>query len=231
MSFKRYKSELGLLLLIISLAIIWYLGRSYHIDPAEVEGSLKKFPLFLSGAIYITLYVVITFFIFFSKDVFWVLGAVLFGAVFSTLVICLAECINAFILFYLARNLGRGYVEKKVSGKYKYLDEKLGKVKFLWLFIFRAAPLIPYRFMDLAAGLTSIHFRRYFTAVVLGTPLKTFWIQYILAGVGYNIFRNPSSLVQYFLSNRILFIFSFVYIIFIIAVLIKLKYKGKFLCL
>lgn len=231
MSFKRYKSELRITLLIISLAIIWYLGRSYHIDPAAIEGALKKLPLFLSGVIYIALYVVVTCFIFFSKDIFWVLGAVLFGAGFSTLFICIAECLNALILFHLARHLGRGYVEKRVTEKYRYLDEKLGRVKFLWLFIFRATPLIPYRFMDLAAGLTSIHFRRYLTAAILGTPLKTFWIQYILAGVGYNIFRDPGSLVQYFLNNRVLFIFSFVYIIFIIIVLIKLKYKGRFLCL
>jgi len=231
MNSKKNKNELRFILLIIALVIIWYLGRSYHIDSVAIQHSLKNFPLFISGSIYIFLYVVITFFIFFSKDVFWLLGAILFGAGFSTLFICVAETINAFILFFLARNLGRAYVEKKLTGKYKYLDEKLGRVNFLWLFIFRAAPLIPYRFMDLAAGLTSINFRRYLAAVILGSPLKMFWIQYILAGVGYSIFRNPASLVQYFLSNRALFMLSFIYLVFVIAVVMKLKYKGKLLCL
>jgi uncharacterized membrane protein YdjX (TVP38/TMEM64 family) len=127
--------------------------------------------------------------------------------------------------------LGRAYVEKKLAGKYRYLDEKLGKVDFFWLFIFRAAPLIPYRFLDLAAGLTSIRFSRYLAAVIFGSPFKMFWIQYILAGVGYSIFKEPLSLVEYFLSNRTLFMFSFIYVIFVIVVIIKLKYKGKFLCL
>ena len=231
MSFKKYKNEFSFLLLIIALVVIWYLGKSYHVDSAAIQNSLKNFPIFFSAAIYIFLYVTVTFFIFFSKDVFWLLGAVLFGAGLSTLFICLAESNNAFILFYLARNLGRAYVEKKIAGEYQYLDEKLGRVNFFWLFIFRAAPLIPYRFMDLAAGLTSIKFKRYLVAVILGSPLKMFWIQYILAAVGYSIFRSPAKLVEYFLSNKTLFMFSFIYVIFVIAVIIKLKYKGKLLCL
>lgn len=231
MSLKKYKNELGFLLLIIALVIIWYLGRSYHIDSAAIQSSLKKFPLLLSAAIYILLYVIVTFFIFFSKDVFWLLGAVLFGAGLSTLFICIAETINAVILFNLSRKLGRAYVEKKLTGKYKYLDEKLGRVSFFWFFIFRAAPFIPYRFLDLAAGLTSIRFRRYLAAVIFGSWLKMFWIQYILAAVRYSIFNDPSRLAEYFLSNRTLFMFSFIYVIFVIAVVMKLKYKGKLLCL
>jgi len=115
MSFKRYKNELRFILLIIAFVLIWYLGKFYHIDSAAIQKSLNKFPIFLSALIYITLYVIVTFFIFFSKDVFWLLGAVLFGAVFSTLFICIAEAINAIILFHLARNLGRAYVAKRLS--------------------------------------------------------------------------------------------------------------------
>jgi uncharacterized membrane protein YdjX (TVP38/TMEM64 family) len=231
MTFEKYKNGFGLLLLIMALAIIWYLGRSYHIDSASIQDSLKKFPLILSVLTYIALYVIVTFFIFFSKDVFWLLGAVLFGAGPSTLFICIAETINAVILFNLSRKFGRAYVENRLAGKYKYLDEKLGRVSFFWLFIFRAAPLIPYRFLDLAAGLTSIKFGRYLVAVVLGSPIKMFWIQYILAGVGEGVFKDPASLTQYFLNNRALFMLSFIYCILIVAVIIKLKYKGKILCL
>lgn len=231
MKLEKYKNELGLLFLIVALAIIWYLGRLYHIDSASIQNYLKKFSLILSALTYIALYVIVTFFIFFSKDLFWLLGAVLFGASLSTLFICIAETINAVILFNLSRKFGRAYVENKLTGKYKYLDEKLGRVSFFWLFIFRAAPLIPYRFLDLAAGLTSIKFGRYLAAVVLGSPLKMFWIQYILAGVGEGVFKDPSSLTQYFLNNRALFMLSFIYCIFIVAVIMKLKYKGKLLCL
>lgn len=221
---KRYKHEIEFLILIIAVFLIWYLGRYFHIDTQAIQKSLQRFPLFYSGIIYVVLYVIVTFFVFFSKDVFWLMGAVLFGPLLSALFICIAEIINAFILFYLARSLGRAYIEKRLSEKYKKLDEKLGNINFSWLFIFRAAPLIPYRFLDLAAGLTRIHFRRYLTAVILGSPLKIFWIQYVLFGVGINTF-NPYALAEYFLDNKTLLIFSLVYIMLVIAVIVKIRAK------
>lgn len=222
---KKYKHELEFLILIIAICIIWYLGRYFQIDTQAIQRSLQRLPLFYGGLIYIGLYVIVTFFIFFSKDAFWLMGAILFGPFLSALFISISETVNAFILFYLARSLGRASVEKSLAQKYKKLDEKLGNIGFCWLFIFRAAPLIPYRFLDLAAGLTRIHFRKYLAAVIFGSPLKIFWIQYILFAVGKNTF-NPYALAEYFLSNKALFIFSLVYITLVIAVIFKIKRKG-----
>lgn len=209
--------------MIIALVLIWYFGKYFNINTQAIQGSLKTFPLFYSAALYILLYVIVTFFIFFSKDVFWLMGAVLFGPWLSTLFICIAESINAFILFHLARYLGRGYVEQSLLEKHKDLDEKLGRISFFWLFIFRAAPLIPYRFMDLAAGLTKINFRRYLVCVIFASPVKMLWIQYILFGVGNNIFHNPNVLVGYFLEHKALLLFSLIYIVLVIAVIFKIR--------
>lgn len=222
---SRYRQEIEFLIFIIILFLAWYPGKYLRIDNIAIQNSLQNFPLLISGIIYIVLYVIITFFIFFSKDLFWLMGAVLFGAVFSTLFICIAEVINAFILFFLARRFGKSYVEKKARGKYRSLYERLGNISFFWLFVFRAAPLIPYRFMDLAAGLTQMHFRKYLTIVIIGSPFKMFWIQYILTGVGRNIFSNPYALVEYFLKNQALLIFSLIYPVLVIAVAFKLRHK------
>jgi len=211
------------LLLILVFVLLWQAGKSFKLDAEAVQKSLKGFPLAYSGTLYVALYVVVTFFVFFSKDVFWLSGALFFGPGWSTLFICIAETCNAFILFYLARTLGRAYVEKKLSRKYEDLDQRLGKISFLWLFIFRATPLIPYRFMDLAAGLTGIRFKKYLAAVILGSPLKMYWIQYILYGVGSNILRNPYALVEYFAKNSFLMLVSFVYVILVILVVYKLR--------
>lgn len=221
---RRYKYETEFLIFIFAIVLIWYSGRYFHIDTHALQGSLERLPLFYSGIVYVALYVIVTFFIFFSKDVFWLMGAVLFGPFLSALFICIAETINAFILFYLARSLGRVYIKRRLSEKYKRLDDKLGNINFFWLFIFRAAPLIPYRFLDLGAGLTRINFRRYLTAVVFGSPLKIFWIQYILFGLGKNAF-NPYALAEYFLNNKALFLFSLIYIILVIGVILKIRAK------
>jgi uncharacterized membrane protein YdjX (TVP38/TMEM64 family) len=225
MYIKKYKQELGFIILIAALLILWYLGSFFNIDTKALQRSLEGYPLFFSGILFILLYVAVTFFVFFSKDLFWLMGAVLFGAYYSTLFIWASEIINAFILFYLARYLGRSYVDKSLKGRFKELNEKLVRVNFFWLFIFRAVPLVPYRFLDLTMGLTRIHFSKYLAAVILGTPFKTFWMQYILTGVGQNIYKNPYAVAEYLLSNKTLFLFSLIYILLVILVVLKIKHR------
>jgi uncharacterized membrane protein YdjX (TVP38/TMEM64 family) len=225
MDLKKHQQELGFLVLFLLIFLTWFIGKQFSLDVGAIQERLAGFPFLYSGTLFIVLYVAVGFFIWFAKDAFWLMGAVLFGAPASALLIFLAEVANAAILFYLSRHLGRGFLEKSLSGRYKKLDEKLGRIGFAWLFIFRAAPLIPYRFLDIAAGLTSMRFRRYFLAVCLGSPLKIFWIQYILYGVGKNVY-NLTALVDYFLQNRSLLALSAAYFFLVPLVIIKLKKKS-----
>ena len=220
---EQYKNKIKFLVLIIAILSLWFLGRYFHIDSENIQKSLGKFPIFYAGIIFVILYCLVTFFIWLSKDVFRFVAAVSFGAYISTLLIWLAETVNAFVLFYFSRCLGRSFVENSLKGKYKNLDEKLARVNFFWLFMFRAVPLIPFRFLDLGTGLTRISFRRYVIAVILGSPLRIFWVEYVLAGVGKSIFNNPYALSEYLLSNKTLFMFSLLYLILVILLGLKIK--------
>lgn len=226
METAKHKNRVKFLILIFCLVLLWYLGSLLHIDTEALRKSLGRLPILFSAIIYVALYVLVTFFIVFSKDIFWVAGAVVFGAVLSTLLVYIAEIINVLILFHLARYLGRNFIEHYLKKKSEGLDERLANINFFWLFIIRVVPLIPYRFLDLGAGLTKIHFRRYLLAVLLATPIRAFWVQYILAAIGKNIFNNPELLVSYLLQNRALFVFSLVYLVLVILVALKLKHKN-----
>jgi len=225
MEAARYKNRIKFLVLIICLILLWYLGGLLRIDTEALGKSLSRFPVLYSAILYVVFYVIVTFFIFFSKDIFWVAGAVAFGAILSTLLVYISEIINALILFHLARYLGRNFVEHHLKKKSENLDDRLANVNFFWLFIIRLVPLIPYRFLDLGVGLTRIHFRRYLVAVLLATPIRAFWVQYILAAVGKNIFNKPELLMNYLLQNKALFIFSLIYLLLVILVAFKLKHK------
>lgn len=227
MNNATYKNGIKFLILIISLGSLWYCGRFLHIDGEAVEKSLHKFPILYSAILYVVLYVAVTFFVFFSKDIFWIVGAVLFGAYLSTLLVVVAETINALILFHLARYLGRNFVEHHLKKRSESLDERVGNLNFLWLFILRAVPFIPYRFLDLGIGLTKIHFRRYMIVVLLASPIKIFWIQYILAAIGKNIFTKPGLMAGYLLQNKALFILSFAYLSLVMLIILKLKHKPR----
>jgi uncharacterized membrane protein YdjX (TVP38/TMEM64 family) len=225
MDLKKYKSGFGFLLLVISIFLLWYLGRFLHLDIQSIRKPLESLPLFVSSFVFVILYVVVTFFVFFSKDIFYLAGALIFGPILSAVLIFISEALNACILFYCSRYLGRQFVRDSLSGKYQRLDERLGEVSLFWLFIFRAAPLIPYRFLDMAAGLTRMRFRKYFAAVLLGSFLKIFWIQFILYGVGESVISNPSALTGYFLNNQPVFLFSLLYLVLVGMVIYKIRKK------
>ena len=225
MNIRKYKPDLGFLLLALTLALLWCWGRFFHLDIQSIQKPLAQFPVVVSSLIFVISYVVVTFFVFFSKDIFYLSGALIFGPYLSALLIFISELINAAILFYLARKLGRAFVEKSAQDKYKNLDERLGRISLFWLFVFRAAPLIPYRFLDLAAGLTKIRFRKYILAVILGSPFKIFWIQYVLFGVGESVFANPGALTDYFRKNPTLMMFSLIYVVLVGMVIHKIRRK------
>ncbi len=222
MGIRIKKHSVRFIFLILILPLLWLMSRSVRLDISAAQGFLSGLPISLSAPLYVISYVIVTFFVFFSKDLFWFMGAFLFGPFFSALLICIAEIINAFILFKLARFLGRQYVEKRMSAKYRNLDERLKDLNFFWLFIFRAAPLIPYRFMDLAGGLTAMSFKRYLLAVVLGTPVKMFWIQYIIFSVGLSIFNDPAYMMEYFLANKTMLFFGFFYLLLALLAVVKI---------
>ncbi|MEW6076134.1 MAG: VTT domain-containing protein [Candidatus Omnitrophota bacterium] len=221
------KSRLRFLCLALSLLSIWWLGSFFKIDTAGFERALKGLAPVYGALAFILLYVGVTFFVWFSKDVFKFLGAFVFGACVSTYLIWVAEAINACILFGLARYLGREFIEKSYGQRHRKFEQKVAGVSFFWLLLFRAVPLIPFRFLDLAAGLTALPFRRYFAAVILGSPLRIFWVQYVIEGVGRGIFNNPSALSCYLLQQKGLLIGSFAYLVLVAIVAVKLmKKKG-----
>jgi len=204
------------------LFLLWYFGRFFRIDAQALRGALQGFGLIYSGLIFIALYVLVTFFVWFSKDIFRLTAAMLFGAGISTCLVFAAETINACILFSLSRALGRNFVADSLKGRLAGLDRKLSGLSFFWLFLLRFTPLVPFRFLDLSAGITDISFKKYLAAVILGSPLRILWLQSILATLGSAVF-SQKALMSYLQQNKILFIFSFAYAILVIVVAFNLK--------
>lgn len=227
MDWIKSKNTLKFILFIAVIILVWYTGGHPHIDTDSIEQFLIKIPKVYGSIVYVVLYVAVTFFLFFSKDIFWILGAIVFGPYLSALLVYIAEMINVVLLFNLARSLGSKFVEKhlKEEGKRKIVYEKLSNINFFWLCMMRFVPLVPYRFLDLGFGLTKMSFRRYLIAAIIGSPVKIFWLQYILAGVGKSILTDQNVLREYFLQNKPLCVLSFVYFILVIPVAFKLRQK------
>jgi len=216
-------NRLGFLVLVLFFFLTWLLGKLLPVDWHYFKGFLSRFPIVYSGLIFIVLYVAVTFFVWLVKDVFKVIGAVLFGPIFSSLLIFVSEIINASILFNLSRVLGRDFVKDKLKGSFDKLDKNIVRFGFWGIFVLRIVPLVPYRFLDIAAGLTKISFSQYLLAVILGSPVRIFWLQFILSVLGEGVFKDPGLITDYFLQHPGVLIFSFFYAIasLVLAIFIR----------
>ena len=110
MSWKRLidNKALKFSLFLMILAVCWYFGRIFKFDISTYQSFLSKFPVVLSGFIFVALYVGTTTFIWFGpKDVLRISSAILFGATISTVFVWIGEMIYALIMFHLSRVLGR----------------------------------------------------------------------------------------------------------------------------
>lgn len=223
-------------LFVLTIIVFTLIGSALNINVEEIKTRIQQMPLGVSGVLFVFWYVVITLLIWVGpKDVFRVSGAVLFGPYWSTLFVWAAETINAVILFNLSRRLGRGYVEEKMKIKAKDLDEPKDLGWFNVTTI-RLNPLVPYRFMDLAYGLTKISFRKYLLVVLLASPPRILWLQITLAAVGASL-TNMTDLLgilntfrDYFVQHRIAYLWNVGYVFVVIgmsitAVVLRMRRK------
>lgn len=212
-------------IIVIFFMLIIILGRYFKIDSDNLKQLFVGVPPLYVAISYIFLYVAVTFFIWLSKDIFRFIAAVMFGPFLSTILVFLAETINAAILFILSRYLGKGFVDSLLKSTSRSLQDKISGRSLWTIFTLRAVPLVPFRFLDLALGLTRIRLSQYLMIVVLASPARIFWLQYILAGLGEAAFKNPELLINYLLANRLAFIWSFIYLILAIILAFKIKHR------
>lgn len=220
MGFKSLmnKKFLKFIFFLIILATCWYLGRVFKIDVSSIRNILSGYPLFLSGSIFVVLYVGTTTFIWFGpKDVLRISSAILFGPLVSTIFVWIGEMINAVVMFTLSRILGREYVQQKFRVKSQELDRMKDDSSFLGVFAWRINPMVPFRLMDLGYGLTKISFRKYFLAIFGISFFRIFWLQFILAGIGVNLLRDIKAMQEYFLSNPQVIQISVLYFLAVIV--------------
>jgi uncharacterized membrane protein YdjX (TVP38/TMEM64 family) len=224
---NKFSPQFKFIVFILLLILFWQSGQFFEISEFDYESLLKQLPTGLSSIIFVGLYVGVTFVAWLAKDLFKIVGAIVFGAYLSTTLIWIAEIINAFILFHLSRKLGRDFIQSRLKGGFAKIDEKIARSGFWSIFIFRAFPIIPFRFLDLAVGLTKIPFRKYLMLVILGSPVRIFWIQFVLAGVGKAFLKDPQVMVDYLTQNTTVFVLSFIYLIITLILVIFLARRQE----
>ncbi|MBI3615634.1 MAG: TVP38/TMEM64 family protein [Candidatus Omnitrophica bacterium] len=91
-----------------------------------------------------------------------------FGPAVGFAAIMTGATIGTSATFFISHRLGRGFVEHRLKGRFKSLDEALGSKGFATVLFFRIVPIVPYEALNYASGLSRIRFRNYALATFLG---------------------------------------------------------------
>ncbi len=196
---------------LILVVVFFLLGGVVSFDQERIASFLGRLPLMLSSTIFVVLYVVLSFFIWIGpKDIFKIVGVVLYGPFLSTGLVYAAEMLNVVALFSLSRCLGRSFVESRLSGRMQQVDQTIADTSFLSIFFLRFFPVVPFRFLDLAFGLTKINLRKYLAIAALASPLRIFVVQLFLS-LGWDIVANPQRFADYLMGYPQLLRLSMIY--------------------
>lgn len=94
----------------------------------------------------------------FLAPVLSAVGGLLFGTLWGMLLVVGSATFSSTIPFYLARMLGREWVEKQVKGKKieKFYQQSEGSTGFIFIMLMRLIPVLPWEVQNYAAGLTQV---------------------------------------------------------------------------
>ncbi|MBD7910686.1 MULTISPECIES: TVP38/TMEM64 family protein [Clostridium] len=194
---------------IIIVATNWRFIRGLRVEKI-VHFIADKGPY--AVAIYLLIYAIKPFLVVIPSNVLVIVSGVLFGPVKGSILSMIGFGISGAIAFYLARFLGKDFVQSIIGKRFIKLDDNMKKDGFRILFLLRLLPVIPYDPLSYACGFTNMKFSSFLAASVLGVSIET--ICYSVLGKN---FRNPFSW-KFFLP---------LLIIIIVTIFSKKVMKGK----
>ncbi|SHE78419.1 TVP38/TMEM64 family protein [Caloramator proteoclasticus] len=199
----------------ISFIAIIYLFKVSKLHFCFNRVSIKSLKSFIESygkySIFVILiiYAVKPFIMLFPTWVLGVVSGILYGWFLGYIVSLIGCFISATVGYYVAGFLGKDFVHKVTKGKLNKFDKVLKKDGFKILFLMRLPVIFPYDALSLACGLTSIRYRDFILASVLGVMPEMF---------AYNYFGNSFNTRHY---RSLLIPITIIIILLVVSYIIK----------
>lgn len=172
---------LGLLALGVafSFALDLAISRFVRLDEQRIVDWIEGFGV-LGPAAYILLLASTIIFTPLPSVVVDIAGGLAFGTFFATIYTIAGGMLGATVNFYIARRLGRGFVERRLGQRaMTQIDMYADRMGARLIFLTRLIPLFNFDWVSYAAGLTRMSYRSYAIASVLGMLLPVIGIVYV----------------------------------------------------
>jgi uncharacterized membrane protein YdjX (TVP38/TMEM64 family) len=177
--------KVGILLALIAAAVYFFrfTQTGQAITPRSARAYFQHLDPLVARLVYVLVYIVGCVLLL-PGVVLSFAGAILFGPWEGTLYTWMGANVGALLAFYLARWLGRDFVDQLLAGRFGALNERIRRHGFRGLLILRLVPLFPFNGVNFGSGLTGIRVRDYILATAIGIVPATFVYQYLFATLG-----------------------------------------------
>jgi uncharacterized membrane protein YdjX (TVP38/TMEM64 family) len=193
------KTKLGIALVLVVFSIGTYLYASGSLPSfdslkesrVELLELQKEHPL-LAPLVFGLLYIVVVALSLPIATPLSLLGGFLFGTILGTLAVVVSATIGATLIFIATRYFFREYVTKHILAHSAIHTPPLSS--FSDVLIARLIPLVPFSFINIAAGLTAVTTRSYALATAIG--IVPFSFVYVLAGTRLGEIESVTDIVS-----------------------------------
>ena len=168
------KYNLGKVLkILISIFILLILGTiickilSMNIGVEDIQDYVSSFGR-LAPLVYIIMFALVPLTLF-PDSILAIGGGMVFGLFKGYIYTLIGALIGATISFYISRKLGRAFVKKLTKEKLDNIEELINSKGFFIVLILRLVPLFPFDIISYGSGLTSIKYKDFLLATIIGT--------------------------------------------------------------
>lgn len=217
------KAYLKVVIAVLVIAGLFFAFRLLNIDFSSISENKFKSLVESLGVwgplLYIAVYLLRPL-ILFPAGVLSAAAGVIWGPALGFLYLQIAANISSTAEFFIARYFARGALEKKLKGKVELLDKKIKQHGFWTVLLIRLIPNVAWDIQNLSLGLTSVRFRDYFFATLIGIIPGSFAFVFFGASL-IKVLFNPKS---FWIIGIAVLIFVGV---FLFTTYLKKKHKDK----
>ncbi|MEG2787521.1 MAG: TVP38/TMEM64 family protein [Romboutsia sp.] len=163
---KVFKILVSIIIILILGSIIYKLF-SMNIDVEDIQVYVSSFGK-LAPIVYIIMFALVPLTLF-PDSILAIGGGIVFGLAKGYIYTVIGALIGASISFYISRKLGRNFVKKITNEKLDNIENIINSKGFFVVLILRLIPLFPFDIISYSAGLTSIKYKDFFMATIIGT--------------------------------------------------------------
>ena len=167
--------------LCLFMIVLYALTRDLEITLIELRDRVGGYPLYIGFVAFAGLYALVSVVPIAGRDVFKIVGALLWGWWLSTLFVFAGEMLAALTAFLLAKVLGKDLMDQLFGNKLKSSYERLNRAGFRNVVLLRILPITPYRFFNFAAGVTDLNLATYLAGSAVGIFVRTLIFQGLFA--------------------------------------------------